>query len=144
MGTLEVCRSTLILNVNWSAVLHCRNSESQSCNLLTRKKQGAATLKDGLQRRFLRNGRRLSAKPTIKLPAVLYTAAAVETIWCNNSAHRDVQPTIALSALLCCRSSESKSDQSRHLTLLGPESRSVRQTNQAISRCCVVDRGTLS
>ena len=76
--------------------------------------------------------------------AVLYTAAAVETIWCNNSTHWDVQPTIALSAVLCCRSSESKSDQSRHLTLLGPESRSVRQTNQAISRCCVVDRETLS
>ena len=29
------------------------------------KKQGAATLKDGLQRRFLRNGRRLNVKPTI-------------------------------------------------------------------------------
>ena len=76
--------------------------------------------------------------------AVLYTAAEVETNWCNNSTHWDVQPTIALSAVLCCRSSESRSDLSRHLTLLGPESRSVRQTNQAISRCCVVDRETLS
>ena len=76
--------------------------------------------------------------------AVLYTAAAVGAISCNDSTHWDVRPTIALSAVLCCRSSESKSDQWRHLTLLGPESRSVRQTNQANSRCCVVDRGTLS
>ena len=135
VGTLAVRRSTLLLNVNWSAVLYCISSESSQG-----KKQGAATLKDGLQRRFLRNGRRLNVKPTI----IKCSAAAVDAISCNNSTHWDVQPTIALSAVLCCRSSESKSDQSRHLTLLGPESRSVRQTNQAISRCCVVDRETLS
>ena len=140
VGTLAVRRSTLLLKVLTG--MQCSTAEAVRAR--KGKKQGAATLKDGLQRRFLRNGRRLSAKPTIKLPAVLYTAAAGETIWCNNSTHWDVQPTIALSAVLCCRSSESKSDQSRHLTLLGPESRSVRQTNQAISRCCVVDRETLS
>ena len=82
------------------------------------KKQGAATLKDGLQRRFLRNGRRQSAKPTIKLHAVLYTAAAVETIWCNNSTHWDVQPTIALSAVLCCRYTVRASDQPSKQSLL--------------------------
>ena len=28
VGTLAVRRSTLLLSINWSAVLHCRSSES--------------------------------------------------------------------------------------------------------------------
>ena len=105
VGTLAVCRSTLLLNVNWSAVPRCRNSESQSF------------------------------------------CAIIVHIRTSN------QPTTALSAVLCCRSGESKSDQwtryRRRITLhwglkAGLVTPFMRQTNQAMSRCCVVDRETLS
>ena len=134
MGTLAVRRSTLLLKVSTAETVRA-----------PKEKAGSGDFEGWAAAAILTQQPAAERQTNHEVPAVLYyTAATVEAVSFNNSTHRDVQPTIALSAVICCRSSESKSDQSRHLTLLGPESRSVRQTNQAISRCCVVDRGTLS
>ena len=117
------------------------------------KKQGAATLKDGLQRRFLRNGRRLNVKPTI-----IKCSALLQKQWkpfCAIIVQIGTSYQPALHCLQCSAAETVKAslisghaaEGSLHWGLkagLGLVTPSVRQTNQAISRCCVVDRETLS
>ena len=108
MGTLAVRRSTLLLKVSTAETVRA-----------PKEKAGSGDFEGWAAAAILTQRAAAERQTNHEVPAVLYyTAATVEAISFNNSTHRDVQPTIALSAVLCCRYTVRASDQPSKQSLL--------------------------